>query len=144
MTNLITPDIEWTDDCQGKKDYDGKLLDVSSRYWPSGGGFHVYDSREPEKGLHLHQDGSPARAVSHIILRCQKTDHPKYDWCYDGIVLATQEFSGPSQQDVQSQVEAWVQEQFTKIALASLALFQSFPVEPSAPSVDPVPDRKDR
>lgn len=24
----------WTDDCQGKKDYDGSLVRVTSRYWP--------------------------------------------------------------------------------------------------------------
>ena len=26
--------LQWTDDCQGKKSYDGALLSVDSRYWP--------------------------------------------------------------------------------------------------------------
>lgn len=28
------PAAAWTDDCQGKKDYDGRLIDISCRYYP--------------------------------------------------------------------------------------------------------------
>ena len=34
----------WTDDCQGKKDFDGRLLSYSTRYWPAsyrGSGIYI-------------------------------------------------------------------------------------------------------
>ena len=36
----MQPYAMWTDDCQGKKDYDGNMVSISTRYWPgpSGGG----------------------------------------------------------------------------------------------------------
>ena len=37
---------KWTDDCQGKKDYDGKILCLSTRYWPRGGGVTVHAPSE--------------------------------------------------------------------------------------------------
>lgn len=36
----------WTDDCQGKKDFDGTIIDISSRYWPRGGGFGLFSRVE--------------------------------------------------------------------------------------------------
>lgn len=33
--NSLEPCAKWTDDCQGKKDYDGLLLVISTRYYPS-------------------------------------------------------------------------------------------------------------
>lgn len=40
-------DAKWTPDCQGKKDYDGQILSISTRYWPSGGGFATFSYTEP-------------------------------------------------------------------------------------------------
>jgi hypothetical protein len=34
--------IKWRNDCQGKKDYDGRIVHVSSRYWPRGGGYFTF------------------------------------------------------------------------------------------------------
>ena len=28
--------FEWYDDCQGKKDYDGAIMQVFTRFWPGG------------------------------------------------------------------------------------------------------------
>jgi hypothetical protein len=106
----MRPKVEWTDDCQGKKDYDGPLVSVSTRYWPSGGGFHVFDSAKPELGLRQNQDGSPPSAHASIILECVRGDDD------EGITLADKKFKGPTQSNVQQQVETWVQEQLEKIA----------------------------
>ncbi len=32
---------KWTNDCQGKKDYDGSIVRITTRYWPRGGGFTI-------------------------------------------------------------------------------------------------------
>jgi len=37
-------EFKWTNDCQGKKDFDGPIVTLSSRYWPSGGGFSMLDT----------------------------------------------------------------------------------------------------
>lgn len=71
----LSPMVAWSGDCSGKKDYDGKLLVVSTRYWPAGGGFYIMDSRHPEKGLYPSNNGQPPSAHSSIILRCRETDH---------------------------------------------------------------------
>lgn len=121
----LSPMVGWSDDCQGKKDYDGKLLVVSTRYWPAGGGFHIYDTGHPEKGLHPSNNGQPPSAHSSIILRCRETDHPAYDDCYDGIILADKDFEALTQAEVQAQVEKWVAEQFNKAARLLLEAFKS-------------------
>lgn len=96
---------EWTNDCQGKKDYDGEILSVSTRYWPSGGGFHVFDTREPEKGLHLNQDSSPPSAHCSLLLR---------DGDDNDVTLIDKEFEGASYSEVSQQVEKWAQEQYER------------------------------
>ena len=102
-------EIEWTDDCQGKKDYDGRLVVVSTRYWPAGGGFHVFDSRQPEKGLHQNQDGSPPSAKSSILLA-----RGDLNGTYEKLI--EKEFEGESFEAIASQVEQWAAEQYEKIA----------------------------
>lgn len=34
MSRVTDDHFQWLKDCQGKEDYDGTLLSVSSRYWP--------------------------------------------------------------------------------------------------------------
>lgn len=96
---------EWQNDCQGKKDYDGEILSVSTRYWPAGGGFHIFDTREPEKGLHLNQDGSPPSAHCSLLLR---------DANDEDITLIEKDFEGASFSAVSQQVEVWAQEQYER------------------------------
>lgn len=115
--------IEWTDDCQGKKDYDGDILKVSTRYWPAGGGYHIFDSREPEKGLRESNDGSAPSATCSIML-CDGETNGEY------VDLIERDFSGPTFEAVKAQVEAWAQEQFDKAAMALRAAFPTDPVRP--------------
>ncbi len=111
-------EIEWTDDCQGKKDYDGRLVVVSTRYWPAGGGFHVFDTRQPEKGLHLNQDGSPPSAKSSILLA-----RGDLNGTYEE--LTAKKFEGESFEAIAVQVEQWAAEQYEKIAAVLRAAFSA-------------------
>jgi hypothetical protein len=90
------PCASWTDDCQGKKDYDGRLVSISTRYWPG--------SR--------YADGKP-RANASIVLNHGKPDKYGYG---DYTVLREQEFSGDSETDTKHHVEVWVKAQFDDIA----------------------------
>jgi len=46
----MKPCAEWTDDCQGKKDYDGPIITIATRYWPD----HTANA-----ALLLHHQGDP-------------------------------------------------------------------------------------
>lgn len=81
----VAPSFEWTDDCQGKKDYDGPLLSVSSRYWPP---------RYSSAGQHT--------AASSILWGNPADDYAE---------IARREFSADTLNDVKRLVEAWVAEQ---------------------------------
>ena len=80
--DFLPPYFEWTDDSQGKKDYDGPLLSVSTRYWPPS-----YDQR----GLHTARAsilwGDPATSYRPLMDR---------------------EFSAGSLEEIKNLVEAWV------------------------------------
>lgn len=97
----------WSDDCQGKKDYDGDILHLSSRYWPAGGGFWMVT---PGKGL----DTNPApeikpSASSTILLRYGDPEVGKY------IELARMECEGDSEAEVKAKVEQWAQAKYEEI-----------------------------
>lgn len=109
-------EAQWTDDCQGKKDYDGDVLSVSTRYWPAGGGYHVLDAQ----GFHESADGSKPSARSSLIIR-QADD--------ESIELAARDFEGETFADVAAQVERWAQEQYEK---AVAALRSAFPTTGNA------------
>ena len=99
--------IEWTNDCSGKKDYDGDVVRVSSRYWPRGGGFLVFGTNGLEDN-----DARPEikpSAKSHILLGDEE--------------LATAEFEGETEAEVKAQVEAWVTEKIACIESAMRAAF---------------------
>ncbi len=83
-------DAEWTNDCQGKKDYDGNIISISSRYWPSN-----------------YQSNGKISAKSSLILRF--SEYPEY------ITLVSKEFNGDTEAEVKHNVEIWAQEQYNKI-----------------------------
>lgn len=104
MTTHRVP-AEWTDDCQGKKDYDGDLVRLSTRYWPRGGGFDIFSR---ESGW---SNGSPdikPSATSEIFI------------CTAGIdlTLAKKEFEAETEAEVKSQVEEWADRQYQRIVRA--------------------------
>jgi hypothetical protein len=119
-TLAVPPHVpaRWTDDCQGKKDYDGTLVSLSTRYWPRGGSFIVYanpggfvsDGADPER-----QRTIPPHAHAAILLRVAGEDEADYR---EPITLAEHEFTGETQEEVQAQVEVWAQTQYERVVSA--------------------------
>ena len=101
----------WTDDCQGKKDYDGDILSISTRYWPgpAGGGTMAFDTGTGEVSTIPY--GPKPSAKSSLILRYW---HEKGYEDYE--TLIEREFEGDTFEDVKAQVEAWAQEQMDEAA----------------------------
>ena len=110
MNTLETVDFklpaEWTDDCQGKKDFDGDLVSLSTRYWPAGGGMWIF---EPGRGMNTnpHPEIRPS-AKSSILL----------NYSGDYVIFAEQEFEADTQAQVQDLVEAWAKEQYQRVIAA--------------------------
>lgn len=104
----------WTNDCCGKKDYDGGILSISTRYWPRGGSAMVFDTRTPKLGLRIYDDGSEPSAHSSLVLLSADGKH---------ITLTEKEFEAGSFQGVAEQVEAWAQEQMDKAVAVLLLAF---------------------
>lgn len=88
----MTPKVRarWTDDCQGKKDYDGEMVSLSTRCWPP---------RCDENGKYT--------AHSSVLLR----------WDGDEAEMISRDFSGDNLTQVQAQVEEWAQKQFEAVAM---------------------------
>ena len=110
---------EWTNDCCGKKDYDGDVLQISTRYWPRGGSCLMLDTAQPELGLHHVDDGSKPSAHSSLLL------HGDGDY----VTLTEKEFEAETFEEVAAQVEAWAQEQMDKAEAALRAAFERPNVE---------------
>jgi hypothetical protein len=127
MSKTITPTMlpfaRWTDDCSGKKDFDGPIISVFTRYWPAGGSGMVYDTAHPELGLHPENNGAPASAHSEIVLRYYTAEgyaNPEDDQGeYE--TLVEKEFKGGSGAEVRAQVVAWVHQQLIQIHLVLLS-----------------------
>lgn len=104
-------DAKWTDDCQGKKDYDGEILSISTRYWPRGGGFHVFDRDNPKRGFQGNEARPQIRpsAQSQLVIYHAESGY---------LTLVEQEFEAETQEEVQAQVEAWAQAQMDRAVAA--------------------------
>lgn len=101
----LRPAARWTDDCQGKKDYDGPLLSISTRYWPGpgGGGAMTFDTATGAFGSLPY--GPMPSADASILLR--------HAGGY--LVWRDAKFEAPTEAEVKAQVEAWVREQFAAV-----------------------------
>lgn len=111
----MQPAARWTPDCQGKWDYDGRLISISTRYWPRGGGFHVYIPGDG-RGLHPSSEDHPEikpSATASIHVHCGEPDENGHNSPY--AVLAEHEFEADTEQEVKAAVEVWVTEQYVKI-----------------------------
>jgi hypothetical protein len=121
----LTPTTKWTPDCQGKWDYDGRVVVVSTRYWPRCGGFHILNTAEMEKGLHPSTDSTikpSADAAIHLEYG-DGADDNGLNAAY--ITLIQKEFEGETEAEVKAQVEVWVKEQFDAIAKLLLEHYKS-------------------
>lgn len=100
----------WTDDCQGKKDYDGPVVSISTRYWPRGGSVLVFDRSRPELGLHkLERPDVKPSAHSSLVI-----DFADSDGDADYLKLVEKEFEAETQEEVQALVETWAQGQMDR------------------------------
>ena len=108
---------EWKPDCQGKQDFDGEILVLSTRYWPRGGGYMLL--RNDGNGVRFEENAArshmPPSAHSSLLLRDADND--------DGVTLVEAEFEAETEAEVKAQVEAWAAEQFTKAVAALKAAF---------------------
>ena len=120
----MQPCAAWSDDCQGKKDYDGRLLDISTRYWPgpAGGGSMTFNTGAQEFGARPY--GPKPSAKSSILLRHGEPDEYGYG---DYLVWREQEFEADTEADVKAKVETWVAQQMVDViaALGGAAAFRS-------------------
>lgn len=97
---------EWTDDCQGKKDYDGELVSISTRYWPRGGGYFAVKNY-PGQPIQTEQneDRPEIKPSAHSAILLQSKDEEDF-------TLIEKAFEAETQEEVQRQVEEWTQEQY--------------------------------
>jgi hypothetical protein len=109
-------DACWTDDCSGKKDYDGRVISVSTRYWPRGGSAYVND----EKGFRKFDDGSKPSARSEVHIDfAEHTGDGGENWS----TVAGKDFEGETFEEVAAQVEAWAQSVYERVVNAVRAEF---------------------
>ena len=97
---------KWTPDCSGKWDYDGVILEISTRYYPRGGGFHVSDGKgDLRPSAEKFPDVKPS-ATSKIEIVHGDDDYA---------LLIQQEFTGDTEAEVKGAVEKWAAEKFERI-----------------------------
>jgi hypothetical protein len=109
----LMPRAEWTQDCQGKQDFDGPIISVSTRYYPGPGvgGSLVLEAGSSE--FKTIPYGPQPSANSSILLRLG----PKHkgDGGGDYYVWKTQDFTAPTESKTKALVEAWVTERMAEI-----------------------------
>jgi len=108
----------WTDGCQGKKDYDGRVLGISTQYYPRGGGHFTLDPNGSQKlqGNETRPEIKPSANASFVLRKmCVDDDGVEYpdDGYGDSVDIVSCDFEGETEQDVKSQVEEWVQKVYT-------------------------------
>jgi hypothetical protein len=115
MTEL-KPYAQWTNDCQGKKDFDGPILSLSTRYWPGpeGGGTIVIIT-PPVGPVEISTVPYGARPSAHSAIHLRLGPQEPHDGGGDYRVWREAEFSGDTEAEVMAQVEAWGSEQMRQI-----------------------------
>jgi len=97
----VLSEIEWTNDCQGKQDFDGEILTLSSRYWPQGGGYWAFDQATGKEASNEDRPEILPSATSSILLL--------------GEEIASQDFKANTEAEVKAQVEAWARGQIERV-----------------------------
>lgn len=113
MTQDFEPCAAWTPDCQGKWDYDGRLLSISTRYYPGpeGGGAMTFDTATSAFGTLPYGPRPHAHAAIHL----NHGEPDRYGYG-DYLVLREAEFDADTEAEVKALVEAWVTAQVNDIA----------------------------
>lgn len=108
----LKPCAKWTPDCQGKWDFDGSILRVSTRYWPRGGGFSVWDGNN-----FLTNVDQLIRPSAHSEIVLDHGEPNESNHCAEPITIADRKFEADTEAEVKATVEAWVKKQFDRIRL---------------------------
>jgi hypothetical protein len=103
---------KWTPDCQGKWDFDGSLVTLSTRYWPRGGGFTLMRRNGAQVTVENNDARPEIRPHAHATIYLGNTANDFYD---DAVELADREFEGDTEAEVKAQVERWAGEMFKLI-----------------------------
>ena len=96
----------WTPDCQGKQNFDGPIVEVSTRYWPPGGGFSLFDATTGKWDDDEDRPEVLPEAKCSIVIR-DEADRDR--------VLTSKKFTAATEHEVKRKVETWVQQQFDRI-----------------------------
>lgn len=120
---------KWTDDCSGKKDFDGAFVSLSCRYWPKGGSAFSLDTTN-NKGLQKYDDGSRASASCQLLLNIGDGDYR--------ILTSTPGYlEGDSESEVKAKVENWAADVYGRVLLAVDAEFSNkSPIRQYAVEID--------
>jgi hypothetical protein len=114
-------DADWTDDCQGKKDYDGEILSISTRYWPRGGGFSILQN-VPGKSLSFEENESRPEirpSAKSVLVIWHRANGERKD-----IVITSKSFEAETFEQIESEVRDWAQEQMDRAVGAIRREFQ--------------------
>lgn len=113
---------EWRNDCQGKKDYDAPILEITSRYWPGeqdGEGRMAIDVEDGTVYRNVPYGGE-ASAVSELEVLYASTE----GMSVERLTLARKEFQHYDGEVVRREVERWAQEQMDKAVAALRTAFE--------------------
>jgi hypothetical protein len=99
---------DWTPDCQGKQDFDGPIIEVSTRYWPRGGGFSVLVDGQWQENA----DRPKIKPSAHCSILLRDSEAAR------DTVLVDARFEGETEEEVKQAVERWANEQQQRIVLA--------------------------
>ena len=111
LLDSLEPCAQWSNDCQGKKDYDGRLLSISTRYWPATP--TVPNEFNPASGKWTAAPyGEKPSATASIAVNHGKPDQYGYG---DYTTLCEQKFEADTEGEVKALVEAWVKAECNRI-----------------------------
>lgn len=109
---------EWKDDCQGKKDFDGAVVVLSTRYWPPPSSGHGSTLLRREHGA-VTVETLPygEQASAHAAIALVQGKHG------DFLALTDEHFYAPTEAEVKAAVEAWAKLQAARVWRAVIAEF---------------------
>lgn len=114
MEEELKIDAEWKDDCQGKKNYDADIIFLSTRYWPRGGGFWVFNAETGQR-KNPNMNIKPS-AKSSIVIAGRDGE---------GITVCEREFKAETEEEVKRMVEDFAAAEYKKITAAIANLYKS-------------------
>lgn len=109
----MKPYAMWTLDCQGKQDFDGPLLSVSTRYWPGPGGGGTLMLEAGATEFKEVPYGKQPSASCSILLRLGPRE--EHDGGGDYMVWREKDFTAPTEAETKALVEAWAAEQMADV-----------------------------